>query len=630
MDFIHKIRASFIKKRMKYDLLLQRKFIVKKILKDSSIKLILEELAKKEGDSYKNLEKEAYKYLKEIATDYNYTYLKIFSKILFWVWNNIYSGIKVDNIGLTNIKKLCQNIPVILLPSHRSHLDYLILSSVLYNFNLPPPLVAAGNNLSFWPLGYIFRKCGAFFIRRTFKSNRLYKEVLYSYFKELLIKRNHPLEFFIEGGRTRTGKMLQPKVGLISMVVKAYLENNVDDIAFIPISINYEKLFEEKEYSDELQGNMKKMSKLMGIVRLNHIFKKKYGRVYIQMDEPIYVKEYFPEVQKDYFLSNEKEKKRVIYKLASQIAYSINTITMITPLSILACCLLSNGLYAVTYEEIKNRFSLFYNFLKEKKARMSSFIFNELTKVIDESLTFLISNKLITQLSDEDEKVFYINLGKHIQLDIYKNSILQFFLFTSLLAAAILSFQYEKIYIADCTERFLFLKDLLKFEFIYRPDSSEEVYFNGLLEYFTQNGYFKEKTNNYCIINEDYKAELLEFYKLILNFLESYYVVSLYLKKLKDKFIEKDELLEKIMFLGEKMLLKGELKRPEAQSKINYSNALNFFLEKGIISERTSYYKKGIFKKKVIVTEYKLSEDRNLDISYFISKIETFLLTKVV
>jgi hypothetical protein len=133
---------------------------------------------------------------------------------------------------------------------HRSHIDYLLLSYVFYKHNIPLPFIAAGTNLMFWPLGHVFRKAGAFFHPRTFGGNVVYRQVMETYIRTML-REGYPIEFFIEGGRSRTGKMVMPKYGMLSMVIQACTELH-RDVALIPVFIGYDRVLEEKSYIQEL------------------------------------------------------------------------------------------------------------------------------------------------------------------------------------------------------------------------------------------------------------------------------------------------------------------------------------------------------------------------------------------
>ena len=163
--------------------------------------------------------------------------------VLKGLFARLYESLEIDEDGLGRVKRAAATAPVIICPSHKSYVDFLVISWLLYEHGMMAPHIAAGINLSFWPFGAVFRRGGAFFIRRQVKGDRVYAAVLRAFVKQLLRDR-FPQEFYIEGGRSRTGKLLFPKMGLVSMEVDAWLDGAADDVLFVPVSIDYEKLIE--------------------------------------------------------------------------------------------------------------------------------------------------------------------------------------------------------------------------------------------------------------------------------------------------------------------------------------------------------------------------------------------------
>ena len=243
-----------------------RKYIIESILSSRTLRDQAREIARAEGKSFEKIMKRAEKYADEIAADYRITYIEFLSLLLSWVWNNIYSGFSVDMKGLERVKAAIRKGSVILMPSHKSHLDYLVLSYVFYQNDLPPPHIAAGVNLSFWPLGHIFRRAGAFFIRRTIRGQKLYATVFSTYLRKLL-REGYVQEFFLEGTRSRTGKLLQPKLGMLSMELDAFGDGVSEDLQLVPISITYEKIVEESSYTKELGGGRKEKEGFLGLLK---------------------------------------------------------------------------------------------------------------------------------------------------------------------------------------------------------------------------------------------------------------------------------------------------------------------------------------------------------------------------
>ena len=227
------------------------------ILRKEDFQTFLRRSAKSGKTNLPQLFKKANTALDEIAADYSPRLIQVLCMIFGWVWKNLYDGVALDMEGLNRVKRAAARAPIVFVPCHRSHFDYLILPYLLVANNMPCPHVAAGRNLAFWPLGNLFRKSGAFFIRRSFHGARLYARVFYEYV-HMLIRQGFNIEFFIEGGRSRTGKMVLPKTGLLTILMDAYKNGICRDLVFAPVFVGYDRLLEENALLSELEGKQKK------------------------------------------------------------------------------------------------------------------------------------------------------------------------------------------------------------------------------------------------------------------------------------------------------------------------------------------------------------------------------------
>lgn len=222
-------------------------------------------------------------------------------RVAVWFMHRIMSrmltGVYVPRGQIDMIKRASeQNVPMVYLPLHRSHLDYILVTYLLYLNSMRVPLVAAGDNLLIPLFGQLLRGLGGFFIKRRldFKDGRkdhVYRAVLQEYMKEIL-KAKHSLEFFLEGGRSRTGKTRLPKAGLLSVIVDSLNEEPVDDVFIVPISISYEKLLDGNFVSEQL-GEPKVMetftAALTSIWRILH---SNYGAVRVDFCQPFSLREF--------------------------------------------------------------------------------------------------------------------------------------------------------------------------------------------------------------------------------------------------------------------------------------------------------------------------------------------------
>jgi len=180
---------------------------------------------------------------------------------------------------------------IIYLPTHRSYMDFIILTYICFEYNIPLPCIAAAQD--FLGLGLVanmLRNCGAFFIRRSFRSDLLYWTIFDEYVKTHLIHGDYPLEFFIEGARSRTLKTLLPaRQGMLKSCLECYFRRQIDNLILIPITINYEKVLEDNLHANELLGIPKPKESKSGLLKATQILKNSFGKMIVKFSEPIYI-----------------------------------------------------------------------------------------------------------------------------------------------------------------------------------------------------------------------------------------------------------------------------------------------------------------------------------------------------
>jgi glycerol-3-phosphate O-acyltransferase len=324
-----------------------RRILTDSILQEPRVKsAIAEEIAAKKTSEEKVIQR-AEKMAHEIAADYSYPIIRIFARALKSLWNRIYDG--VDVRGADRLHALAKDHTIVYVPCHRSHIDYLLLSYVVREAGLTIPHIAAGANLNLPIVGTILRGGGAFFLRRSFKDDNLYGEVFSAYVHEVL-KRGFPVEYFVEGGRSRTGRMLQPKAGLISMTVQSYLREHSRPLAFVPVYIGYEKLMEGGSYTQELAGKEKRKESLWGLLSaFKDMRNARYGRVGVSFARPILLGEMLDAAGVSDFqawLDDKGLRRRTLTELSRQIAERINGAAHMNPVALVASVLLATPKHA--------------------------------------------------------------------------------------------------------------------------------------------------------------------------------------------------------------------------------------------------------------------------------------------
>jgi len=269
--------------------LIHREQMFTALFANPSVKRTISDEAKSKNLSEDKVKAQAKAMMKEISGDYSVSLIYLGERILAWLWKRLYSDIKVNNSQV--LRELAQDgHEIIYVPCHRSHMDYLLLTYIILQEGLVTPRIAAGINLNFWPAGPIFRKAGAFFIRRSFAGNRLYSTIFREYLG-LLFERGYSVKYYTEGGRSRTGRLLQPKTGMLAMTIQSLLRGIDRPLTLVPVYLGYEHVMEVGTYHKELSGSAKKKESMFGVLKAIKSLRN-YGNGYVNFGEPININDY--------------------------------------------------------------------------------------------------------------------------------------------------------------------------------------------------------------------------------------------------------------------------------------------------------------------------------------------------
>ena len=338
-----------------------RRTLVNQVLRAPGVRKAIKNEAAGDPDAKLNAQKKAREYAFEIAANINYTTVRVMEGLLRWLWTRIYDGVELGHEQ--RLHDVAQDKEVIYVPCHRSHFDYLLLGYILYEEGVHTPHIAAGINLNMPFIGPILRSGGAFFLRRSFKGNRLYAAVFDAYL-DLILQRGHSIEYFVEGTRSRTGRLLKPKGGMLLMTVHSYVKNPKRPIVFLPVYFGYEKLIEGDSFISELGGAEKKKESLFGFFSSLNSLREHFGKVYVNFAEPIeldnVLETAYPDWRDDVPESGDRPPwlGGVVDNLGRQIMSNINAAAAVTPISLLAYVLLATPKQKIGEAELKRQLQL--------------------------------------------------------------------------------------------------------------------------------------------------------------------------------------------------------------------------------------------------------------------------------
>ncbi|WP_052880527.1 glycerol-3-phosphate 1-O-acyltransferase PlsB [Vibrio coralliirubri] len=505
-----------------------RQALFDRLLKSEAIKKAIEDEAQAKNISIEKASKEAQDIMDEIAANFSYSLIKRGEKILGWLWNKLYQGLHISNAS--TVRKLAQDgHEIVYVPCHRSHMDYLLLSYVLYHEGMVPPHIAAGINLNFFPAGPIFRHGGAFFIRRSFKGNKLYSTIFREYLAELFAK-GYSVEYFSEGGRSRTGRLLQAKTGMLAMTIQAMLRGMNRPVTLVPVYIGYEHVMEVATYAKELRGKRKEKENASLVIRTIRKLRN-FGKGYVNFGEPIqlnqYLNEHSPEWTKDIDpmgTSKPQWMNPVVNDLATKMMTHINDAAATNALTLCATALLASRQRALSRDSLVSQINCYLSLLKNVP-------YSATFTVPKDSAEDLVKHaeSLNKFLIESDSMGDIISLDRHqsILMTYYRNNIIHLFALPSLIAQ--MTIRQRGLSIDAIQENVAAIYPFLKKELFlsYDEDKLEDVV-SSIIEELVNQGMLVVSDNEVTINQSNSQAlmllgrtisETLQRYSIALNLL---------------------------------------------------------------------------------------------------------------
>ena len=416
-----------------------RRNLVDKLVYSPAIKHAIETEAAETGTTTREARSVAKGYANEMVNDYSYPIIRVFDRFLTWLWTQLYDGVDVHHFE--RVRELATDYEIIYVPSHRSHIDYMLLSYVIYKRGLSIPYVAAGDNLDVPVLGPLLRGAVAFFIRRSFRGNALYTSVLREYM-HTLITRNTPIEYFIEGGCSRSGRLLPPKMGMLAMTVHSQLRQTNKPVVFIPTYIGYERIMEGGTYIGELKGKPKESESLIGLIKAGRKIERIFGNVHLSFGTPLHLTEFMkkfdvtanslPADRTDTPMDDKASS--MVDNIGVKIMQHINKAAVVTPVSLLSLVLLSAPKAALDENSCREQIAL-YQDLAQQLAYSDDSVVTDMTpqQIID----YGIKLKLIERTPHILGDIIQVAGKQAPLLSYFRNNILHVFILLSFLSALV-------------------------------------------------------------------------------------------------------------------------------------------------------------------------------------------------
>ncbi|MEO0435670.1 MAG: glycerol-3-phosphate 1-O-acyltransferase [Pseudomonadota bacterium] len=543
------------------------------LLAGSKFRTALQDVAAETGRDMDDLLGESEKIMRELISRPEPFWLDVMAQLNHWVMRLGYDAeVVLDSAGMERVRQWSREYPTALLWTHKTHVDGFAVNSVCFDNDFPAPHILGGVNMAFAGLGFLARRAGAIFIRRSFQDDLLYKTVLRQYIGYLMEKR-FPLSWAFEGTRSRVGKLMPPRYGLLKYVMDSAHATGARNLHIIPISISYDMIGDVKDYADEQSGATKRPESLSWFIGYLRGLRQPMGKIYFNFGEPVVLDQV-----------SSPENPRELQRVAFAVGVEANRVTPITLPSVICMVLLGAAPRALTAEELREQLELLRGWTSERNIPMSPELIERDEDRINVLIGNMISSGLLTMYDDGPEQVFTIAAEQHGEASYYRNTVIHFFLTRSIIELALVHMAQSELSGADnfrgeC-ER---LRDYFKFEFFYAPTSE------FLIE-------VDEEMNR---LEPDWETQLNESggalnlfgrltprmsHSVLLPFVEAYRVVADILAKHEaGETLDEKECVDQALAYGRQAYLQRRISSEASIGKLLFSNGYRLMDNLGLV-----------------------------------------------
>ncbi|XP_075453124.1 dihydroxyacetone phosphate acyltransferase isoform X2 [Ascaphus truei] len=569
------------------------------VLQSDQLQYVIKQLSFESGEPTEVIQEQAIEILEEMGHNLSLSAVRLFALSLSKIFKRLFQKVCVNEEGIQRLTQAIQEHPVVLLPSHRSYIDFLLMSYILYTYDLALPVIAAGMDfMDMKIVGELLRMSGAFFMRRSFRGNKLYWAVFAEYVKTILRNGYAPVEFFVEGQRSRTNKTLNPKFGLLNVVMDPFFKGEVFDTYIIPVSISYERILEESLYAHELLGVPKPKETTSGLIKARRILSDNFGSIHVYFGQPMslrslasgrlnrsqynLVPRFLPQRPSEDMQAFVRD---VAYKIElHQIA------NMVLSPGVLVAAILLQNLPAMNYSRLVEK-TLWLKGLTEacggcldwpgnlsasRLVRSSLDLHSNFMSLV-EGQVVLLEHRQASVLTEELVVKRAVSL---LMCASYRNQMVNVFIRPALVVLACKmaqGFRKEDVY-----KSFNFLRNIFSMEFIFFPGFAEKDFEEGC--FLLTKCEIVHVTPHEIVITEKASGSAVVFLsRMFQPFLEGYQLACMYLTNVvTEAFTEKQYISGMRSFISQ-LIVAGGSECYEVLSSDMQKNTLSSFVQLGIV-----------------------------------------------
>ena len=517
----------------------------RRVIADPVLAVYMQDYALSQGITREAVLAEAREYIEEIQSVYRVGVVRYFCRVVDYLFDKFLDGIEVDREGIRFLAECDNRSRIVMVCDHKSYVDSLLIGYVMFRCGMVPPQQAAGQNMDFWPMGWLLRHSGAFYIRRSFMGETLYKEVFCAYVRYLLTE-NYTSVVYIEGTRTRDGKLAKPKIGYLGILEDALRMGVCSDITLVPVYMGFDKIIEEPSHVREMAG-ARKVSETMGVfARIIKSTNTSLGKAYVKFGTPMSFKALLD--------------KHGLRGAAEVACDEINRITTVTARSLAGCALLAPGTTWVTEEEFEEALTDLLGYCERRRLPMAVDADHEGVKAAVE--VYAVEGHVVPE-ERNGEKGFRAEGNGRRFLEYNKNIQLAHFLEPSLAAIVERSrIDGEDGDNLQSEQSIRFLKHLFSEEFVFSPSREDESW------------------------KLDHQAYSFVLCSLLESYLEGYMVACRAIGSLTaGEPVTVDGAVELCFTEGGRMWKDGAIRREESLSRIAFKNAIKCYRKMGLLAE---------------------------------------------
>ncbi|PVD26429.1 hypothetical protein C0Q70_14106 [Pomacea canaliculata] len=467
------------------------------VLKSDRVQYAIEQVCQDTGLPKAEVINQAKTIVDEMAHNLRTGAIRVFAFFLMKVLKQLYQRIYVNEEGIEKVRMLIQDYPILLMPTHRSYMDFLLMSYVFYHYDLPLPVIAAAMDfMGMKFFGWLLRNSGAFYIRRSFGEDTLYWAVFTEYVQTQICNGDSPIEFYVEGTRSRTSKSYAPKFGMLSAALEPYFKAHIPDIMVIPVSISYDRILEESLYAYELLGVPKPKESTSGLIKARKVLEEDFGNVHIFFGEPISIRQ-FSEGRVDrskhslaprYIVSLTQEEQEMIRVFGHHVVL-VHQHNMVISVWSMVAAILVQSQQGVTVRQMLRE----VEWMKRLASNLGAYIdwpVNESAETMlraslalhhniisinnDDVIQLQVAPPIVRGNAVQQHVAVMQTAAQHVMLSMYRNQIIHVFIRPAMIALSINSCRGEELSLDDLYQKYVFLENLLCRDFVFVPDNTRK------------------------------------------------------------------------------------------------------------------------------------------------------------